>query len=75
VSESDPTYADVAEWLTTDVREAIERGTPCRIFGDHFWQHSRAEIHEFGQIAPVRIVEQWFCQCGLVHTTDPGVNQ
>lgn len=68
---SEPTYNDVAQWLPTDVREHIETTTPCPVYGKHYWQHSRDEVYVAERREPVRVIEQWYCPCGLVHTTDP----
>ncbi|MCW2902287.1 MAG: hypothetical protein JWO67_4552 [Streptosporangiaceae bacterium] len=72
---TDPTYAQVAEWLPTDVREHIEATMPCRVYGEHYWQHTVAEVRQFGIPEPIRIIEHWECPCGLVHTTDPEKRQ
>jgi hypothetical protein len=67
----DPTYADVAKWIPTDVREAIEAATPCPVSGAHDWRHHCTELHTFGLLEPVAVIEHWTCPCGLAHTTNP----
>lgn len=68
---SEPSYADVAQWLPTDIREAIEASLPCPVSGDHWWSHQRVDLQKWGQLEPVAVIEHWRCQCGLVRTTKP----
>lgn len=70
---SEPTYADVAKWLPTDVREAIESALPCPVSGEaHRWVHDRTAFHQWGKPEPAAVVNRWRCRwCELVHTTDP----
>ena len=72
---TEPTYAGVAQWLPTDVREAIENTLPCPAGGAHDWQHDRTEIRKFGELEPVLIYEHWLCRCGLIRSTDPGESE
>jgi hypothetical protein len=71
---TDPTYHDVAQWLPTDVREAIEAGTPCPVNGAHVWWLDRTELHKWGQLEPAAVIEHWHCACGIARTTDPEVH-
>lgn len=56
------TYTDVAKWMPTDVREAIELTQPCRNAVIHLWDHRKED--------PAR---QWVCvYCGAASRTFPG---
>jgi hypothetical protein len=69
---TEPTYADVAKWLPTDIREAIEAALPCPVGDKHRWRHDRTEIRQWESDGPVAVRESWNCRwCGLVHTTNP----
>lgn len=67
------TYADVAQWLPTDVREAIEASVPCRDRDAHRWLHQEpAVLHVMGRLEPVARIEYWICAgCGIFRRTAP----
>jgi hypothetical protein len=69
------TYDEAAQWLPTDVREAIEDGMPCpRHSKRHSWRHESATLSIWGRGA-VRVIEHWQCDCGLIRATNPGVTE
>lgn len=73
MSDEVRTYAEVAQWLPTDVREHIEATRPCEPAG-HDWEHTRTELHRWGQAAPVAVIEHWLCRnCAADVQTDPSV--
>lgn len=72
-SMTDPSYADVAQWLPTDIREAIEVTMPCPRGDRHVWHHERTELHAMDRLEPVLVYEFWICtDCGVSTRTDPG---
>lgn len=67
------TYTDVADTLSVDVREAIEREMPCPIGGGgaHLWDHELTEIGTFG-VPALRVDDYWRCSyCGQTSHSDP----
>ena len=67
------TYADVAETLRPEIREAIEVSAPCSESATrrHLWDHERSEIVN-GWALLVRVDEWWHCvYCGVHATKNP----
>ena len=68
----DPSYANVAEWLPRHITDAIAATMDCPGNDAHDWQHTRTDLHKWGQVAPVATIEHWLCRnCGVDVRTDP----
>lgn len=69
----DPSYANVAEWLPSHVRDAIAATMDCPGNDTHDWLHHLG--HDFyvsGRLPPVTVGEHWLCRnCGVDVRTDP----
>lgn len=66
------TYAEVARWLPTDVRERIEVTRPCVDGGPHHWETRAVDVSCLSEAAP-RELRWWYCttpDCGVSVNTE-----